>query len=191
MQKKCFKCGKIKRLDEFYKHPQMADGHINKCKECTKKDNKISNGKENRKCKVCGKQFNTTITEIKKGGGKFCSRECWYKLNKEKNMWNWKEEKSYNALHQFIKRKLGNPKYCEHCKTTKGKFHWSNISGRYLKDVTDWQRLCVKCHSKYDFEKKNFFIVKCVVCGKEIKTKSKKRKFCSAVCSNIYYRSKK
>jgi hypothetical protein len=36
--KKCFKCGKIKSLDEFYKHPEMGDGHLGKCIECTKKD---------------------------------------------------------------------------------------------------------------------------------------------------------
>lgn len=41
-QKQCFKCGVNKSLDEFYAHPAMGDGRLNKCKECTKRDVQIN-----------------------------------------------------------------------------------------------------------------------------------------------------
>jgi len=38
--KTCFKCFQVLELSEFYKHPSMADSHLGKCKQCTKKDTK-------------------------------------------------------------------------------------------------------------------------------------------------------
>lgn len=49
--KACFKCGQVKPLTGFYKHKRMADGHLNKCKDCTRMDvkqNRIDNIDEKR-----------------------------------------------------------------------------------------------------------------------------------------------
>ena len=46
--KNCIICGEPKLLSAFYKHKAMADGHLNKCKECCKSQAK-ERERENRK----------------------------------------------------------------------------------------------------------------------------------------------
>lgn len=36
--KPCIRCGLEKPIEEFYAHRKMADGHLNKCKECCRAD---------------------------------------------------------------------------------------------------------------------------------------------------------
>jgi hypothetical protein len=65
---------------------------------------------------------------------------------------NWKGDRvGYFALHSWVGRKLGKPGQCEHCGTTTAKrFEWANKSGEYKRDLSDWLRLCSKCHHAYD-----------------------------------------
>lgn len=68
---------------------------------------------------------------------------------------HWKGDfAGYDAIHSWVEKHLGKPKKCDKCKTKKSKiYQWSNKSGKYKRVLSDWQRLCIKCHSRYDYEK--------------------------------------
>jgi hypothetical protein len=159
-EKVCFKCKTTKPLKDFYKHPQMKDGYVNKCKKCNLFDNKISNGTQKRICINCNKRFRTTLAEVKRGGGNCCSRKCWYVhfrenlVKTDEDSHNWKGDKvGKTALHQWVERKKGKPRICEHCNTTKAKqYDWANVSQKYKRDLNDFIRLCRSCHAKYDYK---------------------------------------
>lgn len=78
-------------------------------------------------------------------------RETW---GGNKNIF-WKGDNvSYRALHSWVVRWLGRPNKCERCgRVGYGHWmHWANLSGNYLRDLSDWIRLCAKCHVNYDQE---------------------------------------
>ena len=159
MIKNCFKCNIEKPITDFYKHPETTDGRLGKCKKCTKIDNKTSNGTQKRVCVICKKDFRTTLTEVKKGFGNCCSRDCWYVhfkkiVKRDSDSPNWKGDNvGIEALHNWVTRHKGKPNKCEHCGCSdERKYEWSNISQLYKRELSDWQRLCVPCHSKYDRE---------------------------------------
>lgn len=82
-------------------------------------------------------------TEFKKG-----------KQIAEENI-QWKGEYAgYIAKHDWARRHFGRPQFCEHCKTSaKRMYHWANISKKFLRDRSDWLRLCVPCHKIFDLDR--------------------------------------
>lgn len=53
----------------------------------------------------------------------------------------------YDKLHRWVSKNLGKPQQCWHClDTSKGKYVWANKTGNYLYDLSDWERLCHRCH---------------------------------------------
>jgi len=59
---------------------------------------------------------------------------------------------NYGSLHDWVARYRGSDKYCKECGENRVNkiYHWANISGEYKRDLNDWVRLCVPCHSKMD-----------------------------------------
>lgn len=154
----CFKCKKAKPLNKFYRHSRMKDGHLNKCMDCTKIDNKTKNGTQKRICVICSVSFKTTLGEVKRGGGNCCSRTCWNRyfpkiVKRENESPNWKGDRvSIGGLHDWVAKHKGKPNVCSHCNTTTAKqYDWANLSGSYKRDLDDFIRLCRACHAKLDY----------------------------------------
>lgn len=154
--KVCFKCGAEKPLSEFYKHPKMKDGHVNKCKECNKKDvreNRVARkdyyqeydrNRPNRDERV--EKSNLRNKELYKTDETFRqsvleSKQRWADNNQQKR-------KAHYAVNNAVRDgKMIKPAECEHCGTSEKKIqghHWSYEPEHWL-DVI-W--LCSRCHGK-------------------------------------------
>ncbi len=59
---------------------------------------------------------------------------------------------TYGALHAWVRLRLGKPQKCSDCGTfgPQKRYQWANISGKYLRELSDWIRLCISCHKKLD-----------------------------------------
>lgn len=98
-------------------------------------------------------------TEIKKGQRLSPKTE----FKKGNIPWNWKgDDVGYGALHKWVSNKLGKAIKCERCGIEdkkcsccgqyKNNIHWANISGKYKRELNDWQQMCINCHSDYDYK---------------------------------------
>lgn len=59
----------------------------------------------------------------------------------------------YRNIHNWVTYHLGRPHNCEICGNKDlehRQYHWSNISGQYKRDLSDWRRLCASCHRNID-----------------------------------------
>lgn len=59
---------------------------------------------------------------------------------------------AYRRLHVWIEKQLGKPSICSKCgiEATGRQIHWANVSGKYKGDISDWIRLCARCHYNFD-----------------------------------------
>lgn len=77
----------------------------------------------------------------------------WTNKTSFKPLWE-RDVRTYQGIHRWVVRKWGKPDFCEDCKEGgNALYHWANRSGKYLKDKSDWMRLCHRCHRVFDNRK--------------------------------------
>ena len=140
--KQCFKCNAVKPLEDFYKHPRMPDGHVNKCKECNKKD-----VTENRNDKL------DRYREYDRERGKNADR---IKASVEINRAWRAEDKRRSAAHGAVARAIRSGVLvrgvCMRCSETKTVAHHEDYDKKL---EVMW--LCQPCHKQRHKELKEEF----------------------------------
>lgn len=147
--KKCFKCGRRKLLNKFYVHPQMGDGYLGKCKDCTKRDSKARE-------LVLRKDPDFVMRERARGREK-------HKRLGYGNKYKPSPKRKREAIERYKARypeKLIVKSLCGKMKVRKGfnNHHWS-YNAEHAKDVIE---LSIKNHNKlhrylvYDQERKMY-----------------------------------
>ena len=114
---------------------------------------------------------------------------------------NWKGNNvTYSGVHSWIKNHKPKPKFCENCKKVPP-YDLANISGKYKREINDYNWLCRSCHSKEhrgnkewgewingfektkrDFKEFKLGKIECLNCGKEVKKEGLNQKYCSIKC---------
>jgi len=96
----CFKCGVEKEITEYYKHPQMSDGHLNKCKSCTVKDSKKTTDKKTSTPEGLEKERERHRNKYRRLG-----------YREKQKIWDekrpWKSSYKYKNLHRKFKTPKG------------------------------------------------------------------------------------
>ena len=149
----CFKCNVLKPLSEFYKHKMMADGHLNKCKECNKKDVRenraeridyyleYDKSRANRPDRVKARLLYSQTEQGK------ASRRKATKKYLEANLI--KRAASYLVNNAIRDGKLKKSYVCEECNANDVRIHGHHDDYAYPLSVR-W--LCSKCHCKWHKE---------------------------------------
>jgi hypothetical protein len=127
IEKVCFKCRQCKPIAEFYRHPDMADGVLGKCKACTRVD--------------VTRHRLLHIDRVREAE-RLRPRDA-SKMVARKRAWNQRYPERMRAHNIAARAKLVGPKRCERCRSDRRRLekHHTDYS-RPL--VVEW--LCKPCH---------------------------------------------
>lgn len=149
----CFKCSVEKPLSEFYKHSGMSDGHLNKCKECNRKDVKENREKNidyyleyDKKRASNPLRVKARLKYSQTDEGKAAARKAKYKWAVINTI---KRAASHIVNNAIRDGKLFKPDICESCNEKHPRLHGHHDDYAYPMNVR-W--LCPQCHRNWHKE---------------------------------------
>lgn len=149
----CFKCDIEKPISEFYKHSKMADGHLNKCKQCAKNDSNSNRAKNYDYYIEYDRQRsnNPNRVEARQRYSQTEAGKAVLRKAKDKWMSNNTIKRAANIIvgNALQNGKITKPEKCSKCGNNHNKIHGHHDDYRYPMTVR-W--LCPKCHSKWHKE---------------------------------------
>ena len=119
-----------------------------KCKDC---DNLVWKYSKTGLCINCANKMPSRRKAIAKS-----------KLNANNPMWVGSKV-GYAALHNWVRRRLIQPKQCDSCHHKSSKLDLANVSQQYKRNITDWEWLCRRCHMNKDGRINN--LIQYSLCG--------------------------
>lgn len=147
--KKCFKCNSEKPFSDFYKHSQMSDGYVNKCKSCAKLDSLKHRSKNIEKVRAYDRNRPNRKERIKKQSSYFYTdkgKEVRFLAARNYRDKNPLRYKANCAVSNAIRDgRLCRPNYCDKCGIDcKPQGHHDDY-----KKPLNVRWLCVGCHNKF------------------------------------------
>lgn len=156
--KTCFRCNRTLPITEFYRHPQMGDGHLNKCKDCTKADTRKREQrlysspdtaiKERERHRLKSRKARAEGTAFRETPEHRVERLRKYRLKYPD------KDRARQKLHRAIRTGKIQRQPCEVCGNPKSHGHHDDYSRPY-----DVKWLCVTHHSEHHVRLNNLRLI--------------------------------
>lgn len=132
--KSCIKCKAVKPIKGYYAHPKMADGHLNKCKECCKSDATARRESKLEEIRAYDRERSRKDSRIAAAAE---INRAWRQADRRRSA-------AHNAVARAIRRGELSRRPCEQCGAAKTVAHHDD----YNKPL-EVRWLCQPCHVRH------------------------------------------
>lgn len=145
--KQCIHCDRMLPLSEFYRHAQMADGHLNACRDCKRSYQRRRNRENPERSRASDRAKRRKNPRLYAEAQKRWAKENRVRRNEIASSWR-KRNKDKVRAQAAVKRAIGRGELvrqpCEQCGAQSVHAHHDDYT-----QPLDVRWLCPKCHGRH------------------------------------------